>query len=90
MIDPNELARHLALKGFRLGWDGSIGRQFNYVFVRLAPIIGVYEQIDIDSMGRHGESVYCHVRISPVRGHCMLFKATPEIDELVVELGKDG
>ncbi len=81
------LQKRLAPQGFELAWDRSLERQPNFDFVRPSPVEGVFEHIELDSMGRRGESVYCRVWVSPVRGHRLRFKPSPEVDELILELG---
>ena len=77
---------NLATDGFELAWEKWLGRQFNYNFVRSSELNGVFEHVDIDSAGKHGEAVYCHVVLSPLRGHQIQFKPTPEVDQFMFEL----
>ncbi|OAI57789.1 hypothetical protein AYO47_07600 [Planctomyces sp. SCGC AG-212-M04] len=46
----------------------------------------MFEHIEIDSSGKRGEMVYCKVWVSPVRGHRLYFKPSPEVDEFLTEL----
>lgn len=87
MIESARLLEFLAPQGFQIAWEKWAGRwQFNYDFVRASPIDGIYEHIDVDSMGKRGKVAYCRVWVSPVRGHRLLFKPSPEVDEFLAEL----
>jgi hypothetical protein len=87
MIDVARLLALLAPHGFQLAWEHWLGRQFHFDFVRPSVVDGVFEHIAIDSMGKRGEAVYCSVWVSPLRGHRIHFKPSPEVDEVLVELG---
>lgn len=86
MIDGGRLLDLLSPDGFQLAWEKWLGRQFNFDFVRPSPVDGIYEHVDVDSMGRQGEMVYCRIWVSPVRGHRLHFKPSPEIDEYLEQL----
>ena len=87
MIEVERLLALLSPHGFQLAWEQWLGRQFNFDFVRPSPVDGVFEHVDIDSMGKRVEAVYCRVFLSPLRGHRIHFKPSPEVDELIMELG---
>lgn len=87
MIAVERLIELLSPHGFQLAWERWLGRQFNFDFVRPSPLAGVFEHVDIDSMGKRGEAVYSRVFVSPLRGHRIQFKPSPEVDELLMELG---
>lgn len=94
MVKSKRLLELLSPHDFQLAWEGWLGRQFNYDFVRPSLVDGIYEHVDVDSMGKRGEVVYCSVWVSPVRGHRLHFKPSPEVDEYLGELrdpatGKD-
>lgn len=89
MIEVRRLLEMLSPSGFQLAWEHWLGRQYHFDFVRPSPVDGVFEHIAIDSMGKRGETVYCSVWVSPLRGHRIHFKPSPEVDEVLVELG-DG
>jgi hypothetical protein len=86
MIESARLLDLLAPHGFQIAWEKWAGRQFNYDFVRPSSVDGVYEHVDVDSMGKRGEVAYCRVWVSPVRGHRLHFKPSPEVDEYLAEL----
>lgn len=90
MISADRLEVLLASERFVLSWKSWLGKQFNYDFVRPSQSDGVYEHIDVDSMGKRGEAVYARLWLSPVRGHRLHYKPSPEIDELLIELGDPG
>ncbi|MFN3149157.1 hypothetical protein [Bremerella sp.] len=69
-----------------MAWEKWLWRQFNFDFVRLSKWDGVFEHIDIDSSGKKGEAVVCRVFLSPLLGHRIHFKPSPEIEEFVFEL----
>lgn len=81
MIDRQRMLKRLTPDGFVLSWESWLGPQFNFDYVRPSFIEGVFEHIDVDSMGRFGESVYCKLWVSPVRGHRLYFKPSPEVEE---------
>jgi hypothetical protein len=87
MIDVRRLSEILAPDGFQLAWEHWLGRQFHYDFVRPSVVDGVFEHIAIDSQGKRAEAVTCSVWISPLWGHRIHFKPSPEVDEVLVELG---
>ena len=87
MIDVLRLSEILAPDGFQLAWEHWLGRQFHYDFVRPSVVDGVFEHIAIDSQGKRAEAVTCSVWISPLWGHRIHFKPSPEVDEVLVELG---
>ena len=87
MIESGRLLDLLWPAGFQLAWEKWLGRQFNLDFVRPSPVDGIYEHVDVDSMGKRGEMAYCRVWVSPVRGHRLHFKPSPEVDEYLAELG---
>lgn len=87
MIHHERLLTRLSPHGFQLAWEQGAGQQPNFDYVRPSPVEGVFEHIDVDSKGKRGEAVYCLVWVSPVRGHRLRFKPSPEVDEYIEELG---
>jgi hypothetical protein len=87
MIEVGRLLELLSPHSFQLAWERWLGRQFHFDFVRPSVVDGVFEHIAIDSMGKQGEAVWCSVWVSPLRGHRIHFKPSPEVDEVLVELG---
>lgn len=87
MIELRRLRELLSPHGFQLAWEHWLGRQFHFDFVRPSEVEGVFEHIAIDSMGSRGEAVYSSLWVSPLWGHRIHFKPSPEVDEVLVELG---
>jgi hypothetical protein len=86
MIKANRLLELLSPQEFQLAWEHWIGRQFHFDFVRETIVNGVFEHIEISSQGKRGEAVSCRIWISPLRGHRVRFKPSPDASELILEL----
>jgi len=86
MIEANRLLEILAPQRFQLAWEHWVGRQFDFDFVRSSSADGVFEHIEINSQGKRGEAVSCRIWVSPLRGHRVHFKPSPDVDELLLEI----
>ncbi len=86
MINASRLLEILAPQRFQLAWERWSGRQFNFDFVRSSLANGVFEHIEIDSQGKRGEAVFCRVWVSPLKGHRVHIKPSPDVDEPLLEI----
>lgn len=87
MIKADRLSNLLNPHQFELVWEYWLGPQLHYGFARPSEVQGIFEHINIESLGKRGEAVYCEIVASPLRAHALQFKPAPRVDEVIVELG---